>query len=109
MLRLPDPLKERNISEISKEDRVVEVHAHVEKEKPFMINDGSGSALVNSVCSFREGDWIRVIGRVTIREGSTIPEIDPIVIRDASKLDLDLFNELKDIKARLIIGGRDGK
>jgi hypothetical protein len=52
---------------------------------------------------------IRVIGRVTIREGSNVPEIDPVVIRDISKLDHDLYNELKDIKARLIIEGRDGK
>lgn len=106
---LRDPLIEKTIDEISGEDRVIEVHAHIIKTKPFIIDDGTGRALVNGVCSFREGDVIRVIGRVTIREGSNMPEIDPIVIRDISRLDHDLYNELKDIKSRLIIEGRDGK
>ena len=109
MLRLSDILIEKSICEISKEDQVVEVYAHVAEKEPFIIDDGGGRALVNCVCSFGVGDLIRVIGRVTIKEGSTMPEIDPMVIRDASKLDLGLYNELKDLKSRVIIERRHGK
>jgi hypothetical protein len=109
LLRLSDILLEKSISEISKEDQAVEVYAQVAEKEPFIIDDGSGRALVNCICSFGKGDLIRVIGRVTIREGSTMPEIDPFVIRDVSKLDLDLYNELKDLKRRVIIEGRHGK
>lgn len=109
LLRLSGALTAKRISEISKEDRAVEVFAHVAEKKPFIIDDGSGRALVNSACSFGEGDLIRVIGIVTIRESNTMPEIDPIVIRDVSKLDLDLYNELRDLRRRVVIEGRDGK
>jgi hypothetical protein len=102
-------LIEKSISEISKDDQVVEVYAHVAKKEPFIIDDGSGQALMNCVCLFGEGDLIRVIGKVTIKEGSTMPEIDPIVITEANKLDISLYNELKDLKSRVIIEGRDGK
>jgi hypothetical protein len=109
LLRSFDSIVEKSITEISKEDRVIQVHAHIVREKPFTIDDGSGTALVNGVCSFREGDSILVIGRVTIREGSSTPELDPIVISDMRKLDSDLFNELRNIKTHLIIYGRGGK
>jgi hypothetical protein len=109
MFRFRDALSEKRIAEISKEDRVIRVYAHVLKTKPFIIDDGSGRALVNGVCEFREGNAIRVIGKVTTKESNNMPEIDPIVIKDMSKLDLDLYNELLDIKAHLTIEGRDGK
>jgi hypothetical protein len=109
MFKFRDALSEKRIAEISKEDRVIRVYAHVLKTKPFIIDDGSGRALVNGVCEFREGNAIRVIGKVTTKESNNMPEIDPIVIKDMSKLDLDLYNELLDIKAHLAIEGRDGK
>lgn len=109
MFRFRDALIEKRIAEISREDRVIRVYAHVLKTKPFIIDDGSGRALVNGVCQFREGNAIRVIGKVTTKESNNMPEIDPVVINDMSKLDLDLYNELLDIKAHLTIRGRDGK
>jgi hypothetical protein len=109
LFRFRDALIEKRIAEISREDRVIRVYAHVLKTKPFIIDDGSGRALVNGVCQFREGNAIRVIGKVTTKESNNMPEIDPVVINDMSKLDLDLYNELLDIKAHLTIRGRDGK
>jgi hypothetical protein len=109
LFRLSNLLIEKRISEISKEDQLVEIYAHVAEKKPFTIDDGSGRALVNSICSFQEGDLIKVIGRITIRESDAIPEIDPVVIKDMSKLDFDLYNELRDIEGRVIIEGRDEK
>ena len=109
LLSSNDAFTEKGISEISKTDRFVEVYAHVARKEPFIIDDGSGQALVNSACSFVEGDLIVVIGRVTIRETNAMPEIDPILIQDMSKLDLDLYNQLKEIKARIIIDRGDGK
>jgi hypothetical protein len=104
-----DTFTEKSISEISKADKAIEIYAHVAKKKPFIIDDGSGQALVNGACSFKEGDIILVIGRVTFKETGAIPEIDPIVIKDMSKLDIDLHNQLKEIKAHIIIEGRDWK
>jgi hypothetical protein len=109
LFRSRDALIEKRIAEISKEDRIIRVYAHVLKTKPFIIDDGTGRALVNSVCQFREGNAIRVIGKVKTKENNNMPEIDPVVIKDMSKLDLDLYNELLNIKARLTISGRDGK
>jgi hypothetical protein len=99
----------KNISEISKADKAVEIYAYVAKKKPFMIDDGSGQALVSGACPFKEGDFILVIGRVTIRETNAKPEIDPIVVKDMGRLDVGLHNQLKEIKARIIIEGRDWK
>ena len=109
LLRLSDCLVERSISEISKDDQLVEVYSHVEKKMPFIINDGSGHAVVVSACSFQEGDLIKVIGRITIKEGSTIPEIDPLIIKEVGLLDLSLYGELKDVKGHIIIERGDEK
>ena len=109
MLSSSDTFTEKSISEISKTDKTIGIYAHVAKKKPFIIDDGSGQALVNGACSFKEGDLILVIGKVTILETSVIPEIDPLVIKDMSNLDVDLYNQLKEIKAHIIIEGRDWK
>ena len=109
LLGSSDAFTEKSISEISKADSIIGVYAHVAKKRPFIIDDGSGQALVNGACSFNEGDVILVIGRVTIRETNTMPEIDPVTIKDMSKLDLDLHNQLNEIKAHMIIERRDGK
>ena len=109
MLRSSDRVTEKSISEISKEDQIVEVYARVAGKDPFTINDGSGLAIVNGACSFEEGDLLLVIGRVTILKGSTMPVIDPFIIKEVSRLDLDLYNQLKQIKAKIITERGDGK
>ncbi len=101
MLKSSDVFIEKCVSEISKEDRAVEVYARVAEKKPFIIDDGTGRALVKGGCPFEEGDLILVIGKVSIEEGSIMPEIDPVVIANVNKFDLDLHKQLKNIKAKL--------
>jgi len=100
---------ERRLGEISQGDQIVRVLALVTSEKPFVIDDGSGRAVVNAPCSYREGDRLRIIGYASLKENNKYPEIDPIVIQNMGNLDLDLYSKLQGIKARLTIGGRDGK
>lgn len=94
----------RKIGQVSNMDRIVSVNAEVSKTNPFMIDDGSGKALVNSSCTFKEGDKIRVIGCLSVKENGDLPEIDPIAIQEMNKFDFDLYNEMQQIKSQLNLG-----
>jgi hypothetical protein len=98
---------EKKIGEIADGDQLVRIDALVIRTNPFIIGDGSGEAKVNAACGFHEGDRIRIIGSVSRKEDK-LSEINPVIVRDMSRIDYDLYNELQEIKSRLVIQGRSG-
>jgi hypothetical protein len=98
----------KKIGQMSSSDQTIRVYAEVVGTNPFVIGDGSGTALVKSPCEFKEGQKLRVIGHVSVENGR-IPEIDPIIIQDMSNFDFALYDEKELIKKRLSIHGGHGK
>jgi hypothetical protein len=100
---------EKRIGEVSSTDRIVRINAKVFKTNPFIIDDGSGKALVKSPCVFKESDKIRVTGHVFFKKNGNMPEIEPIAIQDMNKFDYSLYDEMQKIRRKLAAKERDGK
>jgi hypothetical protein len=103
------PYVEKRIGEISSTDRIVRVNAQVYKTDPFIIEDGSGKALVKSACNFKELDKIRIIGFVFFNKNGDMPEIEPIAIQGMNEFDYDLYSEMQQIRNQVGAGLRHGK
>ncbi len=97
------PAFERTISEICEKDFRVKVLGTVvgrdEVNSSLIMDDGTGRISVffanpDQFANAEEGKLIRVIGRVRKEEEL---ELDAELIQDMSKLDLELYEQVKDI------------
>ncbi len=100
MRRLPSI--ERKISEIKREDVRVRIMGFViDKDidnQVIVVDDGTGRAVVfvdeENIKRVEEGQLVRIIGKV--KKGETI-EIFAEVVQDFSKLDLNLYEQVRYI------------
>jgi len=101
------PAFERTISEISEENFRVRVLGTVvgrdEVNNSLIMDDGTGKihaffANPDQFAEAKEGKLIRVIGKVRKEEEL---EIDVELIQDMSKLDLGLYEQVKDLSKKL--------
>lgn len=99
----------KKIGQVSNSDRIIRVYAQVIETNPFIIGDGGGRALVRSICKYKEGQKLRVIGHFSAKENSNMPEIDPIVIQDMSNFDFEIYNEMQQVKKRVNAYDQHGK
>ncbi len=101
------PASERCIKDIRAEDFRVRILGIVvgrdAANNSVLIDDGTGRALAifpdaESMGNLSEGKRVRVIGKV--KPGST-PEVEVEVVQDMSKLDMDLYTQVKQVSDKL--------